>query len=162
MTTAYVGFGSNLGDRQKALKAAVKALNERCGTIASMSSLWETQHVSTTPQPDFLNGVFCIETCLGPRELLETCLGIEDELGRKRKVHMAPRRLDLDILYYGTWIIRLPRLTVPHPRIRLRRFVLEPLAEIAPEWADPLLLKTSSFLLRECPDRHWARRVGSL
>jgi 2-amino-4-hydroxy-6-hydroxymethyldihydropteridine diphosphokinase len=129
MTRAYVGLGANLGDREGTIRAAVAALP---GVVA-VSSLRETDPVGKTDQPRFLNGVAALDTELSARELLDTLLTVERKLGRERRERWGPRTIDLDLLLYGDETVDEPGLTVPHPRLHERRFVLEPLAELDPE-----------------------------
>jgi len=133
VTIAYVGLGSNLGDREATLRAAIAALP---GVVA-VSELRETDPVGVTEQPAFLNGAVALETDLSPRELLETLLAVERELGRQRRERWGPRTIDLDLLVYGSETVDEPGLTVPHPRLHERRFALDPLAEIAPRLVIP-------------------------
>jgi 2-amino-4-hydroxy-6-hydroxymethyldihydropteridine diphosphokinase len=133
VTTAYVGLGANLGDREATIRAAVAALP---GVVA-VSTLRETEPVGKTDQPRFLNGVAALETELSARELLAVLLSVERELGRERRERWGPRTIDLDLLLYGLEALDEPGLTVPHPRLHERRFALEPLAELAPELAVP-------------------------
>jgi 2-amino-4-hydroxy-6-hydroxymethyldihydropteridine diphosphokinase len=126
MTLAYVGLGSNLGDREATIRAALDALP---GVVA-VSRLRETEPVGVMDQPPFLNGAAAVETELPPRELLETLLAIERQLGRERRERWGPRTIDLDLLLYGAETIDEPGLTVPHPHLHERRFVLEPLADL--------------------------------
>lgn len=128
MTLAYVGLGSNLGDREATISAAVEALP---GVVA-VSTLRETDPVGVTEQPAFLNGAVVLETDFSARELLELLLAVERSLGRERRERWGPRTIDLDLLLYGDEAIDEPGLTVPHPRLHERRFVLEPLVELAP------------------------------
>jgi 2-amino-4-hydroxy-6-hydroxymethyldihydropteridine diphosphokinase len=133
MTLTYVGLGANLGDREATIRAAVAALP---GVVA-VSSLRETDPMGRTNQPRFLNGVAALETALSARELLDVLLSVERELGRERLERWGPRTIDLDLLLYGDETIGEPGLTVPHPRLHERRFVLEPLAELDPELVVP-------------------------
>jgi 2-amino-4-hydroxy-6-hydroxymethyldihydropteridine diphosphokinase len=133
VTRAYVGLGSNLGDREATIRGAVEALP---GVVA-VSTLRETDPVGVTEQPAFLNGAVVLETDLSARELLELLLSVERSLGRERRERWGPRTIDLDLLLYGDEAIDEPGLTVPHPRLHERRFVLEPLAELDPELAVP-------------------------
>jgi 2-amino-4-hydroxy-6-hydroxymethyldihydropteridine diphosphokinase len=126
VTRAYVGVGANLGDRGATISAALGALPG----VVGVSELRETEPVGVVGQPPFLNGAVALETELGPRELLETLLGIERELGRERRERWGPRTIDLDLLLYGDETIDEPGLTVPHPRLHERRFVLEPLLDL--------------------------------
>ena len=134
MTRAYVGLGANLGDRERTLRAAVDALGAEEGIeVVALSTLRETDPVGVGDQPRFLNGVAALETTLGARELLDRLLAVEQRFGRVRAPgEHGPRTLDLDLLLYGDETIDEPGLAVPHPRLHERRFVLEPLAELAP------------------------------
>jgi len=134
VTRAYVGLGANLGDRERTLREAVDALGAEEGIeVAAVSTLRETDPVGVGEQPRFLNGVAALETSLGARELLDRLLAIEQRFGRVRVPgEHGPRTLDLDLLLYGDETIDEPGLAVPHPRMHERRFVLEPLAELAP------------------------------
>jgi 2-amino-4-hydroxy-6-hydroxymethyldihydropteridine diphosphokinase len=133
VTLAYVGLGANLGDREGTIRAAVADLP---GVVA-VSTLRETDPVGITDQPRFLNGVAVLETELAPRELLDGLLAVERRLGRERGKRWGPRTIDLDLLLYGDEVIDQTGLTIPHPRLHERRFVLEPLAELAPELVVP-------------------------
>ncbi|MBV8258864.1 MAG: 2-amino-4-hydroxy-6-hydroxymethyldihydropteridine diphosphokinase [Actinobacteria bacterium] len=132
---AFVGLGSNLGDREATIRAAVAALGDEAGVeVVAVSTLRETDPVGYVDQPPFLNGVAELETELPARDLLERLLAVERRFGRVREGIPAqgPRTLDLDLLLYGDDELDEPGLTVPHPRLHERRFVLEPLAELAP------------------------------
>jgi 2-amino-4-hydroxy-6-hydroxymethyldihydropteridine diphosphokinase len=133
LTRAYVGLGSNLGDREAIIRAAVEALP---GVVA-VSRLRETDPVGVTEQPAFLNGAVVLETDLSARRLLELLLAVERRLGRERRERWGPRTIDLDLLLFGDETIDEPGLTVPHPCLHERRFALEPLAELDPELAVP-------------------------
>lgn len=134
MNTAFVGIGANLGDRERTLRLALRLLGDRDGvTVAAVSSLRETAPVGYLDQPSFLNGAARLETELLPRELLRALLDVERELGRDRSgPRFGPRTVDLDLLLYDGVELDEPGLVVPHPRLHERRFVLEPLAELAP------------------------------
>ena len=148
MTRVAVALGSNLGDRDAYLRAAIAALESSVHHLR-VSSFHDTTPVGVGPQPVFLNAVAIGETSLSARALLDTLLAIEREFGRERPFPGAPRTLDLDLILYDDAIIdEAPSLIVPHPRFRERRFVLEPLAEIAPDWRDPVTGKTVEELLR--------------
>ncbi|MDQ4029733.1 MAG: 2-amino-4-hydroxy-6-hydroxymethyldihydropteridine diphosphokinase [Actinomycetota bacterium] len=134
MTRAYVGLGANLGDRESTIRRAVELLPD----VAAVSTLRETDPVGYLDQPSFLNGVAALETELPPRELLERLLDVERALGRTREgPRFGPRTIDLDLLLYGETEIDEPGLTLPHPRMHERRFVLEPLAELDPALVIP-------------------------
>ena len=131
---AYVGIGTNIGDRAANVAQALQALAaEPAIEFAEASSLYETAPVGKTDQPDFLNAVIALRTSLPPRDLLDALLHIENQMGRVRTLRWGPRVIDLDLLLYGDEQIQTPGLTVPHPRLRERAFVLVPLAEIAPD-----------------------------
>lgn len=140
MTRVYLALGSNLGDREELIARAVRAVGELPGTrLQARSALIETDPVGPGPQGKYLNGVLAIESSLSPRELLRALLGIESALGRDRakSERWGPRTIDLDILLYGELELDEPGLTLPHPRLAQRRFVLVPLAELAPELIVP-------------------------
>ena len=134
MTRAYVGLGANLGDRERTIREAVQTLGAEIGIeVAAVSTLRETEPVGVGEQPRFLNGVLALDTTFGARELLDLLLAVEQHFGRIRSAgEHGPRTIDLDLLLYGDEEIDEPGLTVPHPRLHERRFVLEPLAEVAP------------------------------
>ena len=134
MTRAYVGLGANLGDRERTLHDTVDALGAEDGIeVIAVSTLRETDPVGVGDQPRFVNGVVALDTTLAARELLDRLLAIEQRFGRVRVLgEHGPRTLDLDLLLYGDEELDEPGLTVPHPRLHERRFVLEPLAELAP------------------------------
>ena len=134
MTRAYVGLGANLGDRERTLRAAVDALASEEGIeVVAVSTLRETEPVGVGEQPAFLNGAVALETTLAARELLDRLLAVEQRFGRVRVPgEHGPRTLDLDLLLYGEGEIDELGLTVPHPRLHEREFVLGPLAELAP------------------------------
>ena len=135
MTTAFVGIGSNLGEPERQIAAALEELAAEDGIeLVAASTLRETEPVGYLDQPSFLNGAAQLETALPPRELLERLLEIESRLGRVRGEgpRFGPRTIDLDLLLYGDAVVDEPGLTVPHPRLHERRFALEPLAELDP------------------------------
>jgi 2-amino-4-hydroxy-6-hydroxymethyldihydropteridine diphosphokinase len=153
MPTAYIALGSNLGDREETLAAATDRL-ERLGRVEACSSLYETEPVGFHDQPAFLNAVLALETELEPLPLLHALLAIERELGRDRGqgVPNGPRTLDLDLLLMGDTVIVGEELTLPHPALVCRRFVLAPLAEIAPQLRHPQCNQTIAELLALLPD----------
>src|SRR4051812_14735300 len=135
---AYIGLGANIGDPAKQIRGALQALGEIPGTrVARASSLWRSAPVGYAAQPDFVNAVAEIETVQAPRTLLGDLLAIEKRFGRERSFANAPRTLDLDLLLYGEATLFEEGLTVPHPRMHERAFVLAPLVEIAPEVGIP-------------------------
>jgi len=147
LTTAYLALGSNLGDREAILLQALKCLESAGVQVLRRSSIYETEPQEMREQPWFLNQVVEIETTLSPIELLGQIREIERGLGRQRVVAKGPRTIDLDILFYGDAIIATPELQIPHPRLAERRFVLEPLAELAPNLSHPATGRKVSEML---------------
>jgi 2-amino-4-hydroxy-6-hydroxymethyldihydropteridine diphosphokinase len=136
--SAFVGIGSNLGDREGNLRQAVELLSAEDGIdVVAVSEIRETDPVGPVEQGPFLNGAVRIETDLAPRELLERLLAVEERLGRVRRERWGPRTIDLDLLLYGDDVVDEPGLTVPHPRLHERRFALEPLSDLAPSLEIP-------------------------
>jgi 2-amino-4-hydroxy-6-hydroxymethyldihydropteridine diphosphokinase len=146
---AYVGLGANLGDRLQSLRAAVGQLDAGDGVrVVACSPVYETAPQGPLPtQPPFLNAVCAVETSLGPRELLTRLLAVESALGRVRDVPQGPRTIDLDLLLFGSMVVDEPGLSVPHPRLHRRAFVLVPLLDLAPHLRHPL---TGEWLQEEC------------
>ncbi len=151
MAIAFIGLGSNLGDRAANLTYALEQLAALPDTTLFRTSQWyETTPVGGPPQGLFLNGVSEIQTALAPETLLQHLQQIEQQTGRpKEHERWGPRMIDLDLLSYENLLMETPMLTLPHPRMQERRFVLEPLAEIAPQWTHPKLGKTAQQLLAE-------------
>jgi len=149
----FLGLGSNVGDREANLRAALRGLEARGFRVTALSSLYLTEPVDAPPQEWFLNAVAGGETALSPEALLRACLDTERALGRVRDVPRGPRTIDLDLLLYGDEVRDTPGLTLPHPRMHERRFVLVPLVEIAPGARHPVLGLTAAEMLRRCPDR---------
>ena len=156
--TAYLSLGSNLGDREANLRAAVAQL-EVAGRLLALSALYETQPVDVPDQPWFLNCVAAIDTGLTPRELLQMALKIESAMGRLRMRDKGARKIDIDVVLFGDRIVDEPGLKIPHPAMNQRRFVLEPLAEIAPEALHPELGKTARELLSALAGGQTVRRL---
>ncbi len=144
MTAAYVALGSNLGDRMGLLREAVARLGDH-GAVEAVSPVYETEPVGFTDQPAYLNAALRLGTDLPPASLLAGMLRVEASLGRARSFPNAPRKLDLDLLFYGDLVLDTADLVLPHPRLHERAFVLVPLAEIAPELLDP----TTGLRVRE-------------
>ncbi|HEX9743220.1 MAG TPA: 2-amino-4-hydroxy-6-hydroxymethyldihydropteridine diphosphokinase [Nitrospiraceae bacterium] len=162
--TVFIGFGSNLGDRVDFCDRAVTLLSLLPHSqLIAVSSLYETEPVADAGAPGedwFLNGVMQVETDITPQSLLTVCREIERSLGRDPEHRSGPRTIDLDILLYGDRMFQEQELTVPHPRLHLRRFVLEPLVELEPTLIHPALKQTVSQLLAQLTDRHQVRRIN--
>lgn len=152
MTTVYLSLGSNIGDRETNLRSAIAALAPAGVEVKKMSSIYETEPVDYLDQPWFLNCAAEAETELDAHALLRALTSIESQLGSKKEFAKGPRKIDLDLLLYGSKTIDTPDLQVPHPRMLRRRFVLAPLAEIAPNTKHPSWPGTAKELLGECSD----------
>jgi 2-amino-4-hydroxy-6-hydroxymethyldihydropteridine diphosphokinase len=153
----FLGLGSNLGDRLAALEEALGRLETRGFRTTRRSSTWQTEPVGGPPQGWFLNAVAAGQTSLEPAELLRACLDTEREMGRERAERNGPRLIDVDILLFGEERREGPGLMIPHPRLHERRFVLEPLHEIAPSLRHPVLGLTVAELRERCPDTSTVR-----
>ena len=149
---AYLLLGTNLGNRSLNLSQATAMITQTIGLVTAASSIYETEPWGVTGQPNYRNQVLATETALEPMAMLAQIHEIEKSLGRKRRIRWEARLIDIDILYYNDWLIESPTLVVPHARLAERRFVLAPLAEIAPDFVHPVLKKTNRDLLEECPD----------
>jgi 2-amino-4-hydroxy-6-hydroxymethyldihydropteridine diphosphokinase len=147
----YLSLGSNVGDREAQLRDALTRL-AAIGRVVAVSSFYETEPVEFTRQPWFLNCAVALETSKTPRELIAAILRIEEDMGRRRLQKKGPRSIDIDILLVGSLVVEEPELTIPHPAMHQRRFVLEPLAEIAPEVLHPVLNKTIRELRDALPE----------
>jgi 2-amino-4-hydroxy-6-hydroxymethyldihydropteridine diphosphokinase len=154
MTIAYIGMGGNIagpaGEPEETLTASAASM-AALGTVVARSRLYRTQPVGHVQQPKFVNAVVALETSLGPRELLQKLMLMEEQYGRDRvrSFRNGPRTLDLDIVFYGDAVMEAAGLVIPHPRMTERAFVLRPLAEIAPELREPRTGKTAARLLQE-------------
>jgi 2-amino-4-hydroxy-6-hydroxymethyldihydropteridine diphosphokinase len=155
---AYLSLGSNVGDRAAQLRAAVERLRN-LGDVLRLSSFYETEPVEFTEQPWFLNCVIELETERAPQELMKSILEIEKAMGRERVQKKGPRTIDVDILLYGEVVLNSEEVVIPHPAMQERRFVLEPLVEIAPEVLHPVLKKTSAELLEALPSGQVVRKL---
>jgi 2-amino-4-hydroxy-6-hydroxymethyldihydropteridine diphosphokinase len=154
----YISLGSNIGDRENHLRDAIARLG-REGRVVSVSSFYETEPVEFTEQAWFLNCAVALETMQTPEHLMAALLNIEQEMGRRRIQRKGPRVIDIDILLFSDTVIDLPELTIPHPAMLQRRFVLQPLAEIAPKLPHPVLMKTIRQLLDALPAGQTVRKL---
>jgi 2-amino-4-hydroxy-6-hydroxymethyldihydropteridine diphosphokinase len=160
MMRVYLALGSNLGDREGYLKSAIGALPRRNIEIRRCSSIFSTEPREVADQPWVLNAVVEADTVLAPGELLDACLDVEQEYLRTRDTNKGPRTIDIDIIFYENRVVQTAVLQIPHPRFADRRFVLEPLAELAADFIDPSTQKTVSELLESCTDCAEVRRAG--
>jgi 2-amino-4-hydroxy-6-hydroxymethyldihydropteridine diphosphokinase len=162
MDKAYLSLGSNKGNRIANLSRAINLLSEWAGNVILVSSLYETAPWKMEDETDFLNQVLLLETALPAWELIDNILLIESMMGRERtKKKYESRIIDIDILFFNEEVINTEELTVPHPLIQERRFVLEPMAEIAPGFIHPVLKKAIAQLLSECEDKSEIRKLVS-
>lgn len=153
MKSIFLGLGSNVGDRLRFLQKAVGAVGGLSATsVIRSSTVYETEPVGEKEQPDFLNAALEIESDLAPEELFLRLKEIEKNLGRTQTTRWGPREIDIDLLYYGHLIIEAENLRIPHPEVARRRFVLTPLAELAPDFMDPRERQTVLELLHTCRD----------
>lgn len=156
--TVYLSLGSNVGDREANLRAAREKLAAFC-EVTAVSAYYETEPVEYLAQPWFLNCAVAMTTDLMPRQLLAWLQKIEHAMGRKRTVAKGPRVIDLDILLFGSSVVDTPQLTIPHPAMHERRFVLEPMAEIAPDVRHPVFKRTMRELRDALPPGQQVKRV---
>jgi 2-amino-4-hydroxy-6-hydroxymethyldihydropteridine diphosphokinase len=158
--TVYLALGANIGDREAYLRSAIDSLGLAGIGILRESPVYETEPVGLAGQRWFLNMAVEAKTALFPMQLLARTAKIERELGRVRTVPNGPRTIDIDILLYGSAVVHTPRLEIPHPRLHERRFVLAPLADLAPDLRHPLLHKTMRQLLEAAPPETVRRHRG--
>lgn len=157
MHIVYLSLGSNVGDRETNLQAAIAALSPAGVRVDRVSSIYETEPVDYQDQPWFLNCVVEAETDMQPQPLLQALRAIESQMGSKKEFAKGPRKIDLDILLYGSETIETPELQIPHRRMLLRRFVLAPLAELVPTLKHPTWNATAAELLGRCSDKSVVR-----
>lgn len=162
MHLAYLLIGSNLGDRKANLDKCRALLGTEAGCVLVASDIFETEPWGTTGQAWHLNQALLLETHLSPLSLLERTQAIERELGREKTGKWSPRTLDVDIIYFDRLVMDGPRLAIPHPLMQERRFVLVPLAQIAPDYLHPVLGKSNLELLKACLDVSLVRTPGEL
>jgi len=155
----YLSLGSNLGDREANLRTAIEKLKE-IGNPLAVSSFYETEPVEVQSQPWFLNCAVKLDIEKIPRQLIAAILALEQEMGRQRKLQKGPRTIDIDILLFGSSVIEIPSLTVPHPKMQERRFVLEPLAEIAPDARHPVFKRTIRELRDALPAGQTVKKMS--
>jgi 2-amino-4-hydroxy-6-hydroxymethyldihydropteridine diphosphokinase len=152
MNKVYLLIGGNMGDRMANLDIALNLMELNLGAIIQISSRYETAAWGLTDQPNFLNQAVLMHTSLSANDLMQAILDVEKLMGRERTIPLGPRNIDIDIIYYNDEIINNESLTVPHPKITERRFVLLPMVEIAPHYIHPILSKSNTLLLKECGD----------
>jgi len=155
---AYLSLGSNVADREKHLRDAIAQLGS-AGKVVAVSSFYETEPVELTSQDWFLNCAVALETAETPVQLIAATLNIEEKMGRKRVQKKGPRTIDIDIVLFGDSVVQTPELIIPHPKMHQRRFVLAPLAEIAPEARHPVLKRAVRELLEALPAGQIVRRI---
>ncbi len=157
---AYLSLGSNLGDRLGFLKRAISLISELPGAkVRSVSAIYETEPVGYVDQPEFLNLIVCILTSTEPLDFLRMMKEIEMKIGRVHRDRWHEREIDIDIIFYGDKILDSKDLIIPHPRMHLRKFVLQPLNEIAPNFVHPVNEKEVNQLLADCLDNSRVNRV---
>ena len=161
MARVFISLGSNLGDRLQYIQRAVEAIQKVASTrIKTVSSVYETEPVEKKNQPEFLNATAELDTTVEARQLFRALKGIEQSLGRTSTERWGSREIDLDLLYYGADVLAEAELTVPHPEIHKRRFVLVPLAEIAGEFIDPAANQSLTQLLDRCTDTSMVKKTS--
>ncbi|HXB10702.1 MAG TPA: 2-amino-4-hydroxy-6-hydroxymethyldihydropteridine diphosphokinase [Bacteroidia bacterium] len=162
MNRVFLSLGSNRGNRQEYLQTATNVLEKRVGNLLQVSHIYETEPWKMNDGTNFLNQVILLETSLDAQEIMALIIETETSLGRIRSTSgYEPRTIDIDILFFNEEVIKSPSVTVPHPLISERRFILEPLCELAPNYIHPKLKKSLKQLLADCPDKHTIARFMS-
>ena len=162
MNRVFLSLGSNRGNRQEYLQTAVSALEKKAGKVLKASHIYETEPWKMNDGTNFLNQLILLETSLDSQQIMTLIIEMETSLGRIRSTSgYEPRTIDIDILFFNEEIIESESITVPHPLISERRFILEPLCELAPNYIHPLLKKSLKQLLADCPDKHTIARFMS-
>lgn len=159
MERVYLATGSNIGDKAANLAKALEWIELYVGDLAQVSGVYRTAAWGKEDQPDFLNQVMAVNTNLEPETLLIAVMEIESKMGRERRIRWGERLIDIDILFYGQLVSHSQRLTIPHPFIQERNFVLQPLLEIAPDFIHPVLQKNIRELAAACPDPLAVERI---
>ena len=159
MNKTYLLLGSNMGNSQKQLTKAITFIEKKIGRVIRRSGLYQTAAWGNTDQPDFINQVIIAETELTAAQTMQAILSIEKNMGRVRTEKNAPRIIDIDILFFNKDIIAEKELSIPHPAIQLRRFVLVPLNELSPNFIHPILKRTNHQLLLKCPDKLDVKKI---
>lgn len=162
MEAIFLGLGSNVVPKEAHLSQAINEITHHIGPILQRSGLYRTKAWGKTDQSDFINQVIKIESSRSAPLLLDTILFIESALGRTRQGKWGPRKIDIDILFYGQTVIATERLTVPHPFVQDRNFVLVPMMEIAPDFVHPILQLSIKALYEKCEDKLWVERIATL
>ena len=152
MNKVYLLIGGNIGDRLANLNTAIDCIEKLCGKMLKASAIYETEAWGFKDQAAFLNQALLIETEMGAAQLMQTLLDVEKQLGRIRINPLGPRTIDIDIIYFNEEIVDTEIVSIPHPRLAERNFVLMPLVEIAPNYIHPVFNKTNALLLKECGD----------
>lgn len=152
MVEVVCSLGSNLGDREKQINAAISALENYAISDVQSAPIYETEPVGLTDQPAFLNTAIIFKSGLPALELLQVALEIEQKMARQRRIKWGPRTIDIDIIFYGNEKIAHDRLLVPHPRFEKRKFVLVPVSDLIPEFIPPGFTRSISQILQDCPD----------
>jgi 2-amino-4-hydroxy-6-hydroxymethyldihydropteridine diphosphokinase len=153
MNKVYLLIGGNMGDRMANLAKAIQLIEKEIGKLVEMSSIYETAAWGFSTQPDFLNQALMLHTQLDATTTMQKLLDIESSMGRIRSISMGPRIIDLDVIYFNNEIISSQLITIPHPKLASRRFVLMPLVEIAPDYIHPVLNRSNKALLHTCSDQ---------